>query len=138
MKKLSLLFAAVFAVSSVVLAKPKHTAADSTQFAEYYGKYKFDAGSPVDEAEILWKDTTLVISTAMGDATLDMLGPDSFHMSYEDGIITFKRNDDKKIKSLHISVSGTELDAAREEAAAATTLLRKEDLLDAKKTVAVK
>lgn len=138
MKKLSLLFASLLLISSAVLAKPRHTVTDSTQYADYYGKYKFDAGSPVDEAEILWKDSMLIISTSMGDATLDMLGVDSFHMSYEDGIITFKRTDDKKVKSLHISVSGTELDAAREEAAAATTFIRKEDLLENKKAVTVK
>ncbi|HVX50721.1 MAG TPA: hypothetical protein VHB48_11225 [Chitinophagaceae bacterium] len=138
MKKLSLLFASLLLISSAVFAKPRHTVTDSTQYADYYGKYKFDAGSPVDEAEILWKDSMLIISTSMGDATLDMLGVDSFHMSYEDGIITFKRTDDKKVKSLHISVSGTELDAAREEAAAATTFIRKEDLLENKKAVTVK
>jgi len=67
---------------------------------------------------------------------MTMLGVDSFQMSYQDGIITFKRGDDKKVKSLHISVSGTELDAVKE--AAATTMLRKEDLLNEKKVAVTK
>lgn len=136
MKKTYLLLASLFLVFSAAIAKTKLPVADSTKYADYYGKYKFDAGSPVDEAEIKYVDTTLTLSTSMGDATLDMLGPDSFHMSYMDGIVTFKRGDDKKVKSLHISVSGTELDAARE--AAATTFLRKEDVVGEKKKVTVK
>jgi len=136
MKKTYLLLASLFLVFSAAMAKTKLPVADSTKYADYYGKYKFDAGSPIDEAEIKLVDTTLTLSTGMGDATMDMLGPDSFHMSYQDGIITFKRGDDKKIKSMHISVSGTELDATRE--AAAMTFLRKEDLIGEKKAVTVK
>ena len=122
-------------LSTTAMAKTK-VAADSTKYAEYFGKYKFDAGSPIDEGEIKMSDTSLIISTSMGDATLDMLGADSFHMSYMDGIITFKRGDDKKIKGLHISVSGTELDASKESGA--TTFIRKEDFINERKVVAVK
>lgn len=136
MKKTYLLLASLLLIFSAAMAKTKTTAADSTKYADYYGKYKFDAGSPIDEAEIKLVDTTLTLSTGMGDATMTMLGVDSFQMSYQDGIITFKRGDDKKIKSLHISVSGTELDATKE--AAATTFLRKEDLLGEKKSMAAK
>lgn len=135
MKKTYLLLASLLLVFSVAMAKTK-PAADSTKYVEYYGKYKFDAGAPIDEAEIKLVDTTLTLSTGMGDATLTMLGVDSFQMSYMDGILTFKRGDDKKVKSLHISVSGTELDATK--AAAATTFLRKEDIVGEKKTVTAK
>lgn len=123
-------------LSTAVMAKTKVTAADSTKYGEYFGKYKFDAGGPIDEAEIKMADTSLIISTSMGDATLDMLGADSFHMSYMDGIITFKRGDDKKVKSLHISVSGTELDANKQDST--TTFIRKEDFINERKAVAVK
>ena len=114
MKKLLLLFAGVFIITSVTLAKNKTQAPDSTKYKEYFGKYKFEAGSPVDEAEVLWKDTSLILSTAMGDATLTWKGVDSFLMSYMDGILTFKRAGGDKVKSLHISVSGTDLDGAKE------------------------
>lgn len=137
MKKLYFLFVSVLVISSAAMAKTKGTIADSTKYADYFGKYKFEAGSPIDEAEIKMSDTTLTLSTAMGDATLDMLAADSFHMSYMDGILTFKRNADKKVISLHISVSGTDLDGTK-EAAATTTMLRKEDLVGEKKNVAVK
>ncbi len=137
MKKIVFLLAGAFIISSAAMAKTKTTAADSTKYAEYYGKYKFDPGSQVEEADIKWQDTTLIISTAMGDATLTYQGVDSFLMSYMDGILTFKRGDDKKVKGLHISVSGADLDAAK-QAPAAGTALRKEDLVGEKKEVAVK
>jgi len=130
------MLAGMLLLSTAIMAKPR-VAADSTMYADYFGKYKFEAGSPIDEAEIKMADTSLIISTSMGDATLDMLGVDSFHMSYMDGIITFKRGDDKKIKSLHISVSGTELEATK-EAGATTFIIRKEDLLNERKAVAAK
>jgi len=137
MKKLYFLLASLLIISSAAFAKNKGSIADSTKYVDYFGKYKFDAGSPVDEAELKMADTTLTLSTAMGDATLDMLGTDSFHMSYMDGIVTFKRNADKKVIALHISVSGTELDAVK-EVPAGTTMLRREDLVGEKKTGATK
>ena len=138
MKKLYFLLTSLLVISSAAFAKTKAPIADSAKYADYYGKYKFDAGSPVDEAELKWSDTTLLLSTSMGDATMDMLGPDSFHMSYMDGIITFKRDGNKKVVSMHLSVSGTELDAVK-EIAAGTTFIRKEDIVgDKRKTGAVK
>jgi len=136
MKKLYVMLAGMLLLSTVAIAKPR-VATDSTKYTDYFGKYKFEAGSPIDEAEIKLADTSLTISTSMGDATLDMLGADSFHMSYMDGILTFKRGDDKKVKSLHISVSGTELDGTK-EAGATTFFFRKEELAGEKKAIAVK
>jgi len=136
MKKLSFLVVCMLVMAPALFAKTRTGAADSTKYADLYGKYKFDPGGQVDEADIIWRDTGLVISTAMGDATLDMLGVDSFHMSYMDGIITFKRGADKKVKGLHISVSGAELDAAK--VMPATTFIRKEDMLNTKKSYAAK
>jgi hypothetical protein len=118
MRKLFFFFAGMFIISSAALANTAKQAEDSTKYTEYYGKYKFEAGSPIDEAEVLWKDGMLTLSTAMGDATLTWKGVDSFLMSYMDGILTFKRDGDKKVKALHISVSGTELDGAKDGAAA--------------------
>lgn len=131
------MLAGMLLLSTAVMAKTKVTAADSTKYAEYFGKYKFEAGSPIDEGEIKMADTSLIISTSMGDATLDMLGADSFHMSYMDGIITFKRGDDKKVKGLHISVSGTELDATK-EGGTAFIFIKKEELIGEKKAIAAK
>ncbi len=137
MRKVLFLVAAMFVVSvSAFAGNNKKAAADSAKYAEYFGKYKFEAGSPIDEAEIVWKDTTLTLSTAMGDATLTWQGVDSFLMSYMDGILTFKRDGDKKVKSLHISVSGADLDGTKEVAAG--TAFRKEDMLNEKKAVAAK
>lgn len=120
MRKIFFLLAGTI-ISSIALANNGIKMQDSTKYADYYGKYKFEAGSPVEEAEILWRDTSLVLSTAMGDATMTWLGVDSFVMSYMDGIVTFKRDDGKKVKSLHISVSGTDLDGAKEQAASSAT-----------------
>jgi hypothetical protein len=70
----------------------------------------------------------------MGDATMDMLGVDSFHMSYQDGIILFKRGADGKVNKIVIMVSGGTLQGPKE----AGTTMRREDLDEQKKGVAVR
>ncbi len=135
MKKLFFILAGVV-ISSVTYAQDAMHK-DSASFTDYYGKYKFEAGSPVEEVGIEWKDSVLVITSAMGDATMTQLGVDSFSMSYEDGVILFKRGDDKKVKGLVITVSGTVLNGDREADTKGTSLQRR-DLFEERKAVAVK
>jgi len=136
MKKLVSLLVSAFIISSVTQAQtamPK----DSASFTDFYGKYKFEAGSPVEEVGIVWQDSSLAITSAMGNATMTQLGVDSFSMSYEDGIVTFKRGDDKKVKSIVITVQGTVLNGDKEADTKGTSLRRK-DIMEEKKAVAMK
>ncbi len=52
----------------------------------------------------------------MGDATMAMLGTDSFSMSYQDGTVLFKRGEDKKVNKIVIIVSGTNLEGKKDSA----------------------
>ena len=118
MKKMFFVFAATLFIASITHAQG---AKDSTTYKDYYGKYKFEAGSPIDDATVLWNGTeaTLVLSTSMGDATLTLLGKDSFSMSYENGTLLFKRGDGNKVNQLVIMVSGTVLEGKKDEPGAA-------------------
>ncbi len=124
----------VILVSGTTLEGKKDVPGEG-MFADYYGKYKFEAGSPIDEATILWKDGSVQISTAMGDATMTLLGTDSFSMSYENGTILFKRGADKKVSQITILVSGTTLEGKKEPAGAA---FNRQDIKGEMKAVAVK
>lgn len=132
MKKMIFVFAVMLLVSSAVHAQ---NLKDSATYKDIFGKYNFEPGNPIDEAEIVWRDSSVVISTSMGDAVLDQLGADSFHMSYQDGTILFKRGDDKKVNQILIMVSGTTLDG-KKAVAAKGTALRKEEIEERRLAVA--
>ncbi len=117
MKKMFFVLAGMLFISSVTNAQAKK---DSASFNDFYGKFKFEAGSPIDEATILWNGSTLAISTSMGDATMAQLGTDSFSMSYADGTILFKRGADKEVNQIVILVSGTSLEGKKDVPGEAT------------------
>jgi len=117
MKKIFFVLAGMLFISIVTQAQTK---SDSASFTDYYGKFKFEAGSPIDEANIIWNGSSVVISTSMGDATMALLGTDSFSMSYENGTILFKRGSDKKVNQIVILVSGTTLEGKKDVPGEAT------------------
>jgi hypothetical protein len=110
-------------------------AQDSTSYADYYGKYKMPDGMDISEVTIVWSDSTLNIDSDMGNARMDKLGEDSFHMDYEDGTIQFTRDSSThKVNGMIIHVSGMDIDAikeAEEMKANGTSWIRKE-LIDDK------
>ncbi len=108
-----------------------------TAYAEYIGTYKFPDGSPVDEVEIAWQDTSLTITSDQGTATMSSLGVDSFSMSEYNGTIAFKRGGDEKVNMIDIYVMGMTLEGTKQPAAPGGTALRKEDFIDNKKSMAV-
>ncbi len=128
MKKMIFLLATVLVFTLIVSAQ------DSTSFKEYYGKYKFAEGSPVAEVEIVWQDNTISIASDMGTSSIKKSGVDSFDMDYMGGSIIFSRDSaNQQVKGLTIFVSGMELVATRETAAATGTsrikvLMKKEEL----------
>ena len=86
MKKIFLLLILCVALSTYCSAQ------DSASYAEYYGKYKMPDGMDISEVSIVWQDSSLNIDSDMGNAKMDKLGEDSFHMDYQDGSIKFKRD----------------------------------------------
>lgn len=107
-------------MTSTILTK----AQDSTAFADYYGKYKFEPGSPVAEVNIVWQDSSLDITSDMGSAAMQKLGVDSFKMDYMDGTVIFTRDSaTQKVKGIKIDVQGTTLDGTKEDETANGTSL---------------
>jgi hypothetical protein len=128
MRKLLLLLTLCFVISIYSIAQ------DSASYADYYGKYKMPEGSDIPEVTIIWQDSTLTIGSDMGNAKMDKLGEDSFHMDYQDGIIKFFRDSSsRKVKSIIIYISGMEINAPKEEdeKSTGTSFIRK-DLFDDK------
>lgn len=129
MKKLFFVILFAVAVSTYCIAQ------DSSAYADYYGKYKMPDGMDVPEVTIMWQDSSLNIGSDMGNAKMDKLGEDSFHMDYQDGTIKFVRDSSThKVNGLIIYIQGMEINAAREEDAKpnGTSWIRR-DLFDDKK-----
>src|SRR3954453_22257937 len=102
MKKIFFLIFFAVALSTYSIAQ------DSTTYADYYGKYKMPEGMDVSEVTILWQDSSLTIDSDMGNAKMDKLGEDSFHMDYEDGTLKFRRDSaTHKVNGVIIYVQGT-------------------------------
>ena len=128
MRKFLLVIFLTVALSTYCIAQ------DSTAFADYYGKYKMPDGMDISEVTIMWQDSTLNIGSDMGNAKMDKLGEDSFHMDYQDGAIKFLRDSStRKVNGMIIYVSGMEINATREEyvTPAGTSWIRK-DIFDDK------
>ena len=110
MKKLLLLLSFTIILSIYSMAQ------DSTTYTDYYGKYKMPEGMDISEVTIQWEDSSLNIDSDMGNAKMDKLAEDSFHMDYEDGTIKFVRDSStQKVNGLIIYVEGTTIDATKEE-----------------------
>lgn len=110
MKKLTALALCCMLFSSATFAN------DSASYAEYYGKYVFAEGSPVAEVEVVWQDSMLNLTSAMGNATLEQTAVDSFRMDYMDGVVIFSRDlTTNKITGLTILVQGMALEAKKED-----------------------
>jgi hypothetical protein len=110
----------IFSLLAIVGFATASMAQDSTTYKEFYGIYKFNDGSPVAQVEVLWQDNILNLTSDMGTATMELIGKDSFSMSYAGGTIVFQRDSvNKKVISLTIYVSGMELVGTRVEPASA-------------------
>jgi hypothetical protein len=110
MKKIHVLVSLFISLSFTGMAQ------DSTAYTDYYGTYKLPEGSDVSEVTIVWLDSSLNITSDMGNAKMDKLDVDSFHMDYEDGAIKFVRDSaTHKVSALIIYVQGTIIEATKEE-----------------------
>lgn len=93
-------------------------AQDST-FKELTGRYKFPAGSVIDEANVSVENAALTMSSSAGTSTLERIKGDTFNVVSFNGICIFKRDDAKKINGVHVDASGYILDGVKDAAAVA-------------------
>ena len=89
--------------------------AQDTTLTQFTGKYKFAEGSPVQEVVINVDNGTLVAASAMGSFVLQKTGEDQYYIADYQAPVIFKRDSNKKVIGLSISVSSMVLEAIKVE-----------------------
>jgi hypothetical protein len=110
MKKILLLSTLLLGVFISIQAQ------DST-LTQLTGKFKFGEGSPVQEVVITVDNGALLIGSAMGSSVLQNTGEDQYLIPDFQAALIYKRDSNKKVVGLTISVSGMVLEAVKVEAA---------------------
>lgn len=110
MKLFSCLFCCLLALAA--------GAQDST-YKEFLGKYKFPAGTVIDEAIVSIENGALNMNSSAGTSVLERVKGDTFNVVSFNGICIFKRDDAKKVNGVHVDASGYVLDGVKEAAAVA-------------------
>jgi hypothetical protein len=95
------------------------TAQDST-YKEMVGKYKFPAGSIIDEANVTVENAALTMASSAGTSVLERIKGDTFNVVSFDGICIFKRNEASKVTGVHVDASGYILDGVKDPTVIAT------------------
>ena len=90
-------------------------AQDSTH-KEITGKYKFPAGSVIDEVVVTQENGAFTMTASLGTSPLELIKGDSFNIVSFNGFAVFKRDDTKKINGIHIEASGYVLDGTKDAA----------------------
>lgn len=93
------------------------SAQDSTARKELMGKYKFPAGSVVEEVIVLQENGMLMMNSTAGTSSLEPVKGDTFNIVNFNGIAVFKRNDIRKVIGVHIDASGYVLDGVKDSLA---------------------
>jgi len=106
----------LFSFAAVIISMVA-SAQDST-YKEMTGKYKFPAGSVIDEAIVTWDNNVLTMNSSAGSSALERIKGDTFNVVTFNGICVFKRDEAKKINGVHVDASGYVLDGTKD----ATTL----------------
>ncbi len=91
--------------------------AQDTTITQFTGKFKFAEGSPVQEVVINADNGTLVAASAMGSFVLQKTGEDQYFIAEYQAPVIFRRDSNKKVIGLSISVTGMVLEAVKVEAA---------------------
>jgi len=94
-------------------------AQDSTTRKELIGRYKFPAGSVVEEVVVMQDNGILMMNSTAGTSSLEPIKGDSFTIVNFSGIAVFKRNEVKKVTGVHIDASGYVLDGVKDSVAVA-------------------
>jgi hypothetical protein len=109
MKKILLLSTLLLGVFITIQAQ------DST-LTQLTGKFKFAEGSPVQEVVITVDNGALVAVSAMGSFVLQKTGEDQYFIADFQAPVVYKRDSNRKVIGLTISVSGMVLEAVKVEA----------------------
>ena len=111
-----------------LLASLAVTAQDSTG-KELIGKYKFPAGSVIEEAVVTFENGVITMSSSAGVSVLEKMKGDTFNIVSFNGIAVFKRDDAKKITGVHVDASGYILEGEKEGAKLVSAGLASEAVL---------
>jgi hypothetical protein len=95
--------------------------AQNASLNDYTGKYNFGEGSQVTECLVELKDDKLVISSAMGAASLTRLESDSFAVDEYGGYVAFRRSATKLISGLKVYIPAANIDIEGVKADSAAT-----------------
>lgn len=94
----------LYALLLLLLSLSSQAQAPDTALSQYAGKYLFPAGSPVPFAEVSLDHSQLMISAAIGSATLERLSADSFKMVEYSGGVKFLRNAGQEVSGIHVAL----------------------------------
>ncbi|RTL50494.1 MAG: hypothetical protein EKK39_09390 [Sphingobacteriales bacterium] len=116
------LFMLVMLTGAVITAQAQQTtpATKDTTVTELIGKYTFPDGSVVEQVEVTFDSTGLNMVSDAGTSVLQKLGVDSFALVSFQGTAVFKRDENKKVKTVIIDAVGYHLEGKKEDTAAAT------------------
>jgi hypothetical protein len=81
---------------------------------EYKGTYIFPDGSIFNELKITTNGAVLTMTSAMGSTNLQNQGGDNFYLNDYGAPVIFKRDSNKVVESIYISVQGLELFGKKE------------------------
>ena len=112
MKRISVTLLGLLAVFMV---NAQTSPTDSLQ--HYVGKYKFPAGSAVEEVNVTVDKDMLYISSTMGSSELKKINGDVFELVAYQGLTTFKRSPEGKVNAIRIEVGETLLEGPKSEPA---------------------
>jgi hypothetical protein len=93
----------------------------SSAAAPFLGKYKFPPGSVVPEVEVVVENGLLMMNSAEGNSSLELLKPDTFSIISFNGTAIFKRNEKNLVTGVHIEAMGYVLDGVRDSTALGKT-----------------
>ncbi|MEO5595455.1 MAG: hypothetical protein ABIR15_22665 [Chitinophagaceae bacterium] len=96
------------------LAISAGTFAQDSTYKELAGKYKFPAGTVIEEAIVTVENGIVNMSSAQGVSVLERIKGDTFNVVSFNGIAVFKRGEDKKIAGVHVDASGYVMDGQKE------------------------
>ncbi|MBY0347495.1 MAG: hypothetical protein GTN67_12710 [Hydrotalea flava] len=116
------LFMLVMLTGAVIIAQAQQTtqAKKDTTVTELIGRYTFPDGSVVEQVEVTFDSTGLNMVSDAGTSVLQKLGVDSFALVSFQGTAVFKRDENKKVKTVIIDAVGYHLEGKKEDTAAAT------------------
>jgi hypothetical protein len=107
----------ILLLSSLLLGVFISIQAQDSTLTQLTGKFKFAEGSPVQEVLITVDNGALVAGSAMGSFVLQKTGEDQYFIAEYQAPVVYKRDSNRKVIGLTISVSGMVLEAVKVEAA---------------------